>query len=301
MLSLIKFKKFLGYLIVIMAIFLGIMGMAIAEWDQPLVSLFLYGLLGGAPFIMGLWMVEGWKSLKETAWGKFRLYTGLTFFPPVIIRTMNNVNTKKEERVSSATDIFLDYAGTPQWLTYTVIGVGVLAFITFLAIYVTWFDMEKHVYAMFVVSLIISIVVPIIVRDDFRAIREEGLYFSIQGEHEDIPWSKVVKVELNGNIVEGLGESSSSYIKWDFVFYLKDGKKASFGPFSYSDHNLTTSHNIKNTIMENRVSMSLDGLSDKEWSYVEIDMNYEEGDPNDFYKLFQYNPETNEYYDIPYK
>lgn len=300
MLFLVKLKKFVGYIVVIFAIFLGIIAMSVAEWDQVFANIFLYLLLGGLPFVIGVWMIEGWKSLKVTAWGKFRFYTAITFFSPIIIRTISYVNDKKEERVSSATDIFVDYAGTPKWLTYLVMGAGIIAFMTFLAIYVNWFDMERHVYFMFVVSLIISIVVPLIAKDDFRAIREEGLYFSIQGDIEEVPWYQIERVEIVGNNVDGIGSSNSAYFKWDFIFFLKNGDKEKFGSFSYSNYNLTTSLEIKNEIMEHRVSMSLDGLSDEEWSYVEIDMEYEEGDPHDFYELFQYNPETKEYYHIPY-
>lgn len=296
-----KLRKFVGYIVVIISIILGITGISVAEWDQPFVSIFLYLLLGVLPFCIGLWIIGGYPSLKENAWGKFRFYTALTVFAPLTFQLVDYLIDEKGERVSSPTDIFVDSAGIPIWLTYVVIFAGVLAFISFLGIYVTWFQMEKHVYIMFIGSLIICTVVPLFTKNDYRAIREEGLFVSSQGSNESIPWANIEKVNVVGEISEGLGKSSSSYFKWDFIFYVKDGKEERFGPFAYSEYNLHASKDIKNAIMENRVSMSLDGLSEKEWSYVEIDMEYEEGDPNDFYEFFQYDPKTKEYYDIPYK
>lgn len=301
MIFLKKLRKFVGYIVVLISLFIGIIGVYETELDAIILNFFIYILIGGFPFIIGMLLIEGWRPLKENAWARFRLYTGVTIPAPAVIRINDYFNTQKEERVSSPTDIYLDYVGTPQFLTYAVIGAGILAFMTFVAIYVTWFQMEKHVYIMFVVSLIICIVVPIIAKNDYRAIREEGLFLSSQGSNKAIPWSDIEKVELDGEIVEGLGRSSSSYYKWDFIFYLEDGEKEKFGPFSYSDYNLQDSKDIKNIIMENRVSISIDELSEEEWSYVKIDMEYEEGDPNDFYSLFQYNPEEKEYYFIPYE
>lgn len=73
-----------------------------------------------------------------------------------------------------------------------------------------------------------------------------------------------------------------------------------FSGFGYDEPSLKYSHQIKNVIMENKISMSIDSISEREWEFLEVDMEDDEIKPDDFYKLFQYNPETNEYYDIKY-
>jgi hypothetical protein len=67
-------------------------------------------------------------------------------------------------------------------------------------------------------------------------------------------------------------------------------------------HQSTIKHcPIKNKIMAERIPLSTEALSEDEWDFVELDMEFEEeANPKDFYTLFQYNPETKDYYDLPF-
>lgn len=71
------------------------------------------------------------------------------------------------------------------------------------------------------------------------------------------------------------------------------------GPFYYGNRYLDASLDIKKLIIEKRISMSTDRISKKEWCFIEVDMEYHEGSPEDFYTFFQFDPESKKYYNNP--
>ncbi|MEH7272510.1 hypothetical protein [Neobacillus vireti] len=59
---------------------------------------------------------------------------------------------------------------------------------------------------------------------------------------------------------------------------------------------------IKELLADKKISLTTDKLYAKEWDFVEVDIEFEEdANPEDFYTIFQYNPETKEYYYISYE
>jgi hypothetical protein len=297
-----KLRKLFGYTFIILSILFGITAIGIAEWDQPIVSILLYLLIGILPFSLGAVILEGKQELVKTFWFKFRLYTGITIFIPLILQLLDYLGDVEKNRLATPSDIYLDFTAMPVWLEYLVVFAGITAVFSLISIYITWFNASKNVYLMFVLSIVLTILIPLLVRDNFRAIREEGIAFSLQGKDTEIPWKEVEKVFLSGFISrDGFHHTSTSSFKWEYIFYLKDGSEERFGPFSYTDYHLEASHQIKGIIMKKRIAMSTDALTEKEWDFVEIDMDYEDADRQDFYELFQYNPEKEAYYDLRYE
>lgn len=296
-----KLKKIAGVLLIIAALIMGITAVGIAEWKRPFFSIVFYLMIGLIPFLLGILLLAGIKGFKEGIWGPLRVFTGITVILPLTLQLADYLKERKIQLVSSPNDIYLDSAGIPDWLAWVIIFAGITAFFTFLAMYVAWFKVPKNVYILFSISIILCIFIPLLTKGDFRAIRNDGLVTSVQEEYNEVPWSKMERVFLNGYIEEAIGKSGSDEYVWEFIFYTKEGEKEAFGPFGYSDYNLETSHAIKNKIMAERIPLSTEALSEDEWDFVELDMEFEEeANPKDFYTLFQYNPETKDYYDLPF-
>ncbi|PAE40144.1 hypothetical protein [Bacillus sp. 7884-1] len=84
-----------------------------------------------------------------------------------------------------------------------------------------------------------------------------------------------------------------------FVFLLKNGETEEFGPFTCSKYNLENSLHIKELLADKNISNTTDQLLAKEWDFIEVDMEFEEeANPEVIYSVFQYTPETNEYYNV---
>ncbi len=159
-----------------------------------------------------------------------------------------------------------------------------------------WKNSKKSLRNTFIVSFALAIFISVIINNDFKAINQEGLVISTLGNKEEIPWSDVKHVNLKGSITsDGLSKTSGSSFKWKFEFLLKNGQSEEFGPFSYTEYNLEDSLNSKELLADKHISLTTERLFDKEWEFVQIDMDYEEeAKPEDFYSIFQYNPQTGE-------
>ncbi|MFZ2462914.1 MAG: hypothetical protein WAW77_04675 [Caldibacillus thermoamylovorans] len=293
-----KVKKVVSYIIIILSFITGIAATATAEWDDLFINIFLYLLFGGLPFTIGIIMLEGLKEGKENAWGKFRFYTGISFLAPILLKIIVYFNDKNTNRISTPTDIYI--TNYQDFIGLIIIFTGFYAFCLFIVIYIVGFKVEKELYISLVVAFLISAGLSIYGKNDYYAIREEGLFLSSKEEQIAIPWEDVESVRIEAALVSDIGKYSSKDFEWEFIFYLKEHEPVKFSGFGYDEPSLTYSHQIKNVIMENKISMSIDSISEKEWEFLEVDMEDDEIKPDDFYKLFQYNPETNEYYDINY-
>ncbi|UHA58718.1 hypothetical protein KDJ21_018035 [Metabacillus litoralis] len=189
------------------------------------------------------------------------------------------------------------------WLGYTIVFVSLITFMSFAGIFVLGWKNSKHsLRYTFIINLIFTILISVMINDDYKAINQDELIISTLGKKEKIPWSDVKHAYLKGKITsDGFKKSSGSSFKWKFEFVLKNGDTEEFGPFTYFKYNLKDSLNIKKLLADKNISLTIDQLSDEEWEYVQIDMDYEEEvKPEDFYSLFQYDPKSGQYYYIHY-
>ena len=278
-------KKPFAYLIICITVVFGFFFAYAFDLEVPFWWLILYCIFGLTPFMLGYLLLEGKKKLRETFWMRIRHYTVFTLMLPITAIIMDYGFNSKRMYVANPKDIHLDISHN---LIIVEILIGLVLFYSFLAIYIFWFKVSKSVYITFVISLVLIIFIPYMTKNDYRAIRENGLFISDQGTEYLIGWSNIRKVELNGFIPRGR-RSSSSY-GWEFIFYVNGDRKMIFGPFTYRDYGLKTSLSIKNKLIEENIPLTVDVLTEYEWSYVEIDMKYEEGNPEDFYSLFQPDP-----------
>lgn len=293
-----KVKKIVSYIIIIFSFITGIGATATAEWEDLYINILLYLLFGGLPFAIGIIMLEGLKEVKENAWGIFRFYTGISFLAPILLKIIMYFNDKNTNRISTPTDIYItNYQG---FIGLIIIFTGFYAFCLFIVIYITGFRVEKELYISLLVAFLISAGLSIYGKNDYYAIREEGLFLSSKEEQIAIPWEDVESVRIEAALEKSGGKYPTREFEGEFIFYLKDHEPVKFSGCGYDEPSLQYSHQIKNVIMENKIPMSIDSISEKEWEFLEVDMQDDEIKPDDFYKLFQYNPETNEYYDIKY-
>jgi len=297
-----NFRKVVGMIVIIISIIFGMTTVGIAEPDDLFATAIMYLMIGLFPFFLGFYVMNGKYKLKE-ALPMFRIYTGVTIFIPLVLQLADYLTNGKNERLSTPSDIYLDILGGSEWIFYLHYIPAFFAFITFLGLYMFGRkNLPNYAPYLFIISLILTIGLTFFTKDDYRAIREEGLFSSIQGKDEKVAWTEIEKVYLSGFVSrDGYSKTATASFKWEYIFHLKNGGQIVYGPFGYSEYHLTVSHAIKNKIMEERLAMSSDFITEKEWGYIEVDMDYESGDPNDFYSLFQYNPETEDYYDIPYE
>lgn len=295
-----KLKKLFAYLIICTAIFFGFLIADVAEWkEHPIISILIYCIFGLFPFLLGFLLLKGKQPLREDFWMRIRSYSVLTLILPVIVKVANYQINLKEMRVSNPKDVYLDSAST---LGVLIIPVGFVALFSFLAIYISWFKISKYVFLVFMISIVLCMLIPFLTKDDYRAIRDEGIIISKKGEEQLIQWSDIQEVALNGFIPRvKLNKKINSNYNWNFIFYLKDGEKITFGPFGYHSYALESSLAIKNKTMQEKIPIAIDILSEKELEYAQIDIKYEDGNPDDFYSLFQYDTIRKEHYNIPYK
>jgi hypothetical protein len=150
---------------------------------------------------------------------------------------------------------------------------------------------------MLVFSLIFSLASGFFTRSDYNAIKTDGLQLSPFGEKEEVSWADIEYAEIDGYISGG----KDSDFEWRFYFKLRDGRAIDFGPFGYHKYGLDKSLEIKDLLKEKKIPWTVYNLTNKEWEYVKIDMDYEEdANPEDFYAIFQYDPDQKEYYSIPF-
>lgn len=160
------------------------------------------------------------------------------------------------------------------------------------SIYINWVKIPKKSYVILAVSLAVA-VLPSIVRTGYSAVREEGIVISKLTMEKEMSWSEVNSVYLNGYKATGRGYSR---FEWRFYFFLENGEEIEFGPFQYGTSALETSHNIKNTMIDGNIPITRQPLTEEELEYIERDLENKEGNPDDFYSLFRYDPEIKGHY-----
>jgi hypothetical protein len=212
---------------------------------------------------------------------------------PVFLHLNDYIVKWKINAVSTPEVIYLDLFST-QWLGYVEIFIVFLTFMLFAPIYVSgWNFLPKETRHLFLVLLALLPIVLFLVKDDYQAIRDQGIVISKFGNQEKYSWQEIEKVELYAYIGR---DFRSSEMKWKYVFYLVDGGTRVFVQFSYYPESVHESIDIKKKILQENIPFYLDQLSDKEWDFVKIDMEDYPEVQDEFYVLFQYDPKTNSYY-----
>ena len=267
-------------------------------------------LTGILPLIIALFLFEGRQAIKFNISSLHlllvnpgvRIYVLITIITPILLNSLDTLKFSNVDRLSSPGDVYFASLSV-EWLGYMLVFAGLIAFMAFAGLFVLgWKNSRKPLRYTFIITFILSIFISVIINNDYKAINQNGLVISSLGNKEEISWSDVKHVNLKGSITsDGFSKTSGSSFKWKFEFFLKNGETEHFGPFSYSEYSLEDSLNIKKLLADKNISLTTDQLLDKEWEYVQIDMDYEEGaKPEDFYSVFQYDPKTREYYDIQY-
>ncbi|MBU7595129.1 hypothetical protein [Metabacillus halosaccharovorans] len=279
--------------------------------DEPIVIItIMYLLTGVLPLIISFLLFEGRKAFKFNTSSLrsllvnrgVRIYVLITIITPILLYVIDKSKFSNIDRLSSPGDVYFSTISI-EWLGYLLVFTGLLAYVTFVGIFViSWKESNNLHRCIFIISLTISIFISVMMNNDYKAINQEGLAISTFSNKEVISWADVKHVNLKGSVTrDGFGKTSGNSFRWKFKFLLKNGEIEQFGPFSYTKHNLEDSLNIKELLADKNISLTTDQLLDEEWEYVQIDMKYEEdAKPEDFYSIFQYNPETREYYYIQY-
>ena len=284
-------------------------GMGYGEPLFPTVMMYL--LTSILPLVVAIFLYEGRKGFTFNA-ASFRsllthpgvrVYVLITIVTPLLLRFLDSRKFSSIDRLSSPGDVYFENISV-DWLGYTAVFAGLGAFMCFIGLFVIgWKKSKKTVKFTFILTFALTTVISIIIHNDYKAINQDGLVISTFGNKESISWSAVKHVNLKGNISsDGFSRNSGSSFKWKFVFLLKNGETEEFGPFAYSKYSLEDSLHIKELLADKKISLTTDQLYEKEWDFVEVDMEFEEdANPADFYSVFQYNPETKEYYFVSYE
>lgn len=281
-------RKLVAILLIIGSVVVGLVSaLLVDEWKEwPIAFFVVYLIVGLAPFLLGFFIMMG-KELKEFIWGPVRLYTGITIGFPLTLHAntfLANISMKSDPGQS---DIYLRYEGATTDLFFISIITMLIAYFYFMKIYLSWFTVSKKAYVFFAVFLVVGISTPFLTSNEYRVIREEGIFVITGEEQKEIEWSEVDTVYLNGYLANVNSSRRSTTFAWEFIFMLKNGEKIVFGEFGYSELELENSHNIKNKLIDEKIAIHTDTLTEKEWGFLEIDMkDQEEANPDDFYSLF---------------
>ncbi|RDU36032.1 hypothetical protein DRW41_15705 [Neobacillus piezotolerans] len=310
----LKGKKFFAYLIIFIAHVMGLIaiGEFIGERDYSLLA--MYVLFGLIPFLVGFILMRGKQIFYRYSKGKYiftlkklyspnlRVYLYITIAIPCFYSLMKFWNLGKYQKLANIKDIWL-FPASYMWLDYFLIITGLLSFIMAGRIFVAGLkEVERSSIAIFSFSFLLTASIILLTNNDFEAVRKDGIVTQKLGKMESIPWADVKNVGINGYLSQdGFSSTASKSFKWEFIFYLKNGKDKVIGPFYYGNSYLGASLDIKKLIIEKRIPMSTDRISEKEWDFIEVDMEYNEGSPEDFYTFFQFDPESKKYYNIPYE
>ncbi|MCM3163441.1 hypothetical protein [Metabacillus litoralis] len=306
----IKIRKFFGVLLLIISVIFGAVSIGMGYGEPIVITLIMYLILGIFPLILALLIFKGKSAIKFKVSNlrslfvnqRVRVYVLLTIITPILLNFVDSLGRNKLERLAGPGNIY--FANISEgWLGYTIVFVSLITFMSFAGIFVLGWKNSKHsLRYTFIINLIFTILISVMINDDYKAINQDELIISTLGKKEKIPWSDVKHAYLKGKITsDGFKKSSGSSFKWKFEFVLKNGDTEEFGPFTYFKYNLKDSLNIKKLLADKNISLTIDQLLDEEWEYVQIDMEYEEEvKPEDFYSLFQYDPKSGQYYYIHY-
>ena len=291
-------NKLISYMLLLLAVIVG--GMIVVTWDwknEFLVGFASYMFLAILPFSLGyLWINK--KSFKKEYWFRFRVFTGITIVIPVGVKLYPYFLDEKQQQLFNTANVYLDAIARPAFFSAGVVVALIVGVIALLSIYINWFKLSKKIYFLFGMSAISLAIMYFMTEKDYKAINDDGIIVSAEESHQEIAWTDVESVYLSSYVSS---EKSKKYV-WEFIFYVKDGEEITIGPFRYEQDAITTSLTIKDKIMQQKIAMYLDGLTDEDWQYVQSDIEGQtDVNPQDFYTLIQYNPETKEYYDMPYK
>ena len=305
-----KIRKFFGVLLLIISVIFGAVSIGLGYGEPVVITLIMYLILGIFPLILALLLFKGKSAIKFKVSNlcslfvnqRVRVYVLITIITPIVLNFVDSLGRNKLERLAGPGNVY--FANISEgWLGYTIVFVSLVTFMSFAGIFVLGWKNSKHsLRYTFIINLIFTILISVMINDDYKAINQDELIISTLGKKEKIPWSDVKHAYLKGKITsDGFKKSSGSSFKWKFEFVLKNGDTEEFGPFTYFKYNLKDSLNIKKLLADKNISLTIDQLSDEEWEYVQIDMDYEEEvKPEDFYSLFQYDPKSGQYYYIHY-
>lgn len=285
-------------MLLLLAVIVGVMIVVTWDWKHEfLVGFVSYMFLAILPFSLGyLWINK--KSFKKEYWFRFRVFTGLTIIIPFGVKLYPYFLDEQQEQLLGGVNIYLDAIARPAFFSAGVVVALIVGVIALLSIYINWFKLSKKIYFLFGVSAISLAIMYFITEKDYKAINDDGIIVSAQESQQIVAWTDIESVYLSSYVSS---ENARKYV-WEFVFYVKDGEEITIGPFRYEQDAIATSLAIKDKIMQQKIAMYLDGLTDEDWQYVQSDMDGQiDVNPQDFYTLIQYNPETKEYYDMPYK
>ncbi|WP_059172553.1 hypothetical protein [Bacillus sp. FJAT-27445] len=295
--------KWLGYLVIGFAYFMGMI--AFDEWlvNRTPGYLTAYLIMGVGVFLVGLFILIGTKMFSSYIFKSksLRSFLFLTTVGPFSLNLLDWWRNGQYRNLANLKDVWL-MPGSFGWLDYFLCGTGVAFLFTMGAIFIFGSkETGKYVISLCVVSLLLTSVLFYITMNDYEAIRADGIVIQKLGDKEEIAWSKVRHVDILGYLSrDGASKTSTRSFKWEFVFYLNDGTKKAIGPFKYNDYFLTGSLDIKKLIMDKKIQMATDRITEEEWGFIKVDMKYEVGNRDDFYEIFQYDPKTKEYYSITY-
>ena len=291
-------KKLISYMLILLAIIMGVMIVVTFDWKNEFLFGFAsYMILAILPFSLGYFWINK-KSFKKEYWFRFRVFTGITIVIPVGFKLYPYFLNEKQQELFNTANIYIDAIALPAFFSAGVVVALIVGIIALLSIYINWFKLSKKMYFLFSMSAISLAIMYFMTVKDYKAINDDGIIVSAEESQQEIAWPDIESVYLSSYVSS---ENSKKYV-WEFVLYLKDGGEITIGPFPYEQDTIATSLTIKEKIMQQKIAMYLDGLTDEDWQYVQSEMEEQtDVNPQDFYTLIQYNPETKEYYDMPYR
>lgn len=286
-------RKILFFILVVGSLIIGLSFVAYgADWKEaPVFSFVFYLVIGLVPFLLG-YLIRMGKKVKEFFWRAVRIYTAITIGFPLAWFIISFLDHAKRGSDAHPNDIYFQYGSiTTILMMFSFIAI-VVAYVFSVRIYVNWFKTPSKFYVILAVSLAIA-VLPSLINTGYSAIREEGIVISKLTKENEIAWSEVDSVYLSGYKATGRGNSG---FKWTFYFILENGDGIDFGPFGYGNYGLETSHDIKNKMIAENIPITRQPLTEEELEYIERDLENKEGNPDDFYSLFRYDPEIKGHY-----
>ena len=288
-------NKLISSMFILLSIIVGSTIVMTFDWKNELLfSCACYMFLAILPFSLGCFWVNK-KTFRKEYWFRFRIFTGITIIIPIVVKLYPYFKDEKREQLSNKVTIYIDAIPLPTYFNTSVIVALVVGSMALLRIYISRFKTSKKMYMLFGASVVSLGIMYFVTENDYKAITEEGIVVSMPHTQQAFAWTDVESVYLSSYV------NVRAYV-WEFVFKMKDGEEIVIGPFRHQQDELTTSLTIKDKIMQQKIAMYLDGLTEEDWQYVQSDIEGQaDVNPQDFYTLIQYNPETKEYYDMPYK
>lgn len=270
-------KSIIGYSLIFTAYLFAIVAFTTVD-EEGLSSYFgMYIFMGLVPFMIGLFIVRDVTIKNFYKQQVFRIYCYFTFVVPCSLIILTMFKEWKRNLLIDPDHIYLSLTSDP-WLG--ILKAIILTTITILAAPIVISKKRgKKLLKYFSFFIIAFVVLQYASIYDYQSIEKDKVVDSFFGMEREYEWNEVESVFLSGS-------APDEDFVWSFHFNMENGDDVSFSPFGYHEGSLNLSLKIKEKIKKENVPIQIGQLTEEDRTFVKIDMKYEQGLKDEFFKLF---------------